>query len=59
MKRDKLKLDDPTCSQYQIILDLMGKDEVQLSKEKKDKEERMFNEETLKEWEARKLIEDK
>ena len=37
----------------------MGKDEVQLSKEKKDKEERMFNEETLKEWEARKLIEDK
>jgi len=27
LKQDKLKLDDPTCSQYQIILDLMGKDD--------------------------------
>jgi len=46
LKVDRLKIDDPSCSQYQIVIDLMAKDEGTLEKEKLEKLEKLRQEQS-------------
>ncbi len=54
LKSDKLRLDDPSCSQYQIVLDLMGKDEVQTAKDRIERAEKAKYDYLIKEYNERK-----
>lgn len=58
LNQDKLRIDDPSCSQYQIVLDLMGKDESVLAREKLKKDGKINEEMFLKQYQERRALED-
>eukprot|EP00347_Sterkiella_histriomuscorum_P001146 403373151 len=59
LKIDKLKIDDPSCSQYQIVLDLMGKDEATMLKERQERLEKKKYQEFMNFQNERQNMQDK
>ena len=58
LNHDKLRIDDPSCSQYQIVLDLMGKDESTMARDKQRKEDRLQDEIYNRQLQERRAMED-